>query len=158
MMNWLLKCSEVATKNTHPFSHKISLSKAKPAKSVPPTISTRPYWFYTWQILFQTVPTWYHQLSHRCHRDSVTNFPLRRFQESEFPSLKSVSPRFETHLGHRIGTTEIHISVSPRIQKLSDLVQLGTTEILFGVTELGNNVVTIGFLGMPIYTLMGNVA
>lgn len=57
---------------------------------------------------------------------------------------------FETVLGHWVGTTEIHIPVSPKIEKLPHLVQLDTTEIHFSVTKLGNNVVMVGFWEMPI--------
>ena len=104
----------------------------------------------------------------------MTNTLLARYTKSEFPSLSigatefghltvsylfgptelciSVSPSLGTSLGHRIGTTEILISVSPRIQKLPHLVQLGTTEIQFGVTEFDTLGVMVGFCVLPIYT------
>ena len=51
-----------------------------------------------------------------------------------------------------IGTTENHISVSPRFLKLPHFEQIGTTEFYLGFTELVNNGVAVGFLEMPIYT------
>ena len=78
---------------------------------------------------------------------------LAAFIKSEFLSFVFRSHRvLETASATDFGTTEFSISVSPRFRKLPHFEQVGDTEFYFGFIELGNNVVTVGFLEMPIYT------
>lgn len=90
---------------------------------------------------------------HSVQPKSVTNFMVRHVQESEFTSFGNRFHRgLETAEDTHIYTTEIYISVSPKRQKLPHFPLVGTTEFYFGFTKLGNNIVTDGFLEMPIYT------
>ena len=92
MMIWLLKCLEVATKNTHPLSHTNLLSKAKSQNSVTPTSHSDPPSLSKTEAkpnpsisvlpAFLSVPS-----------KSVTNFLVSHFLESVPPSSENRSHR-----------------------------------------------------------------
>ena len=143
----------LATKNTHKLSHKIlCLNHFIQNRRHQVFHSALPI-FHLRQKPSQTLASRYNQVLHRCNRVSVTNIRMTKFIKLEFPSFMDRSRRVwklpsDTH----IGTTEIHISVSPRFLKFPHFEQIGTIEFYFGFTELVNNGVTVRFLEMPIYT------
>ena len=150
MMNWLLKCLEIATKNIEPFSRKILCPKPKhqnrchqhfhSALPIFPKTEPMPNPRFLVPPTSTLVPP---KISEHISSVSVSRIKISEFWNRSHRDL-------DTAQGHRIGTIKIYLSVSPRIQKLPHLVQLGTTEIHVGVTEFGNNVVTVGFWEMPI--------
>ena len=143
--NMLIRAQVTFTKNTHKLFHK-SLSKAKYPKSVQPTIPTRSHRFPNSDKPMPNPIQSVQPILHRCHQVQLANFLLPGFIKSVLPSFLNrrhrvaQSDRWSPHRYHR--DSKVIAFWSLRYHRV----------LHFGVTELVTLGVTVGFLGMPIYT------
>ena len=134
-MNWLLKCSKLATKTLSHFSHISTLSSSRFTNSVSPTFTyqTHRVWHQRETL---AIPTKSVQPNpYRCYRVWVTNILLARYTKSEFPSLTIGAIEF----GHLTFST---FSVAPSFIcrshtncKVHTFVLIGTIEFLTSVSS-----------------------
>ena len=147
MVNEMLKVIKCQSPNTLTSSPTNILSKTLPLKICVTNFHIGYTEFKPQTETLATNPSRYYQVLHRCHRVPVTNLLLAVSQELEFPRIVNRSHRvWKLPSATHIGTTENHISVSPRFLKLPHLEHFSATEFYFSFTEWLNNGVTVGFL------------